>query len=394
MGYRYIVCHPLTRQRLAPPLRLVNPQWTEVVNGIGSFTAEVTIPSTSQFSDGDALQAAKDELRSAFAVGQSALYVLSEESGEYPFAGVIIQADWDRGKNSLAITAVDWSSWLYGVFLGPKLDLTGDNTYGWTNTDQLTIARGIVTYATTGGITDGRPAITLGAETSGKNRDLNITGLAFKYAGELLDTISRRSGGFEWKITAYTDNADNLPRLRFTTGFPEIGIFQSGIMLKSTLSGVGNNMNVKMPVTQSSAEQATRVWATGTNSADTLPFSADASPNLALSAVLLSEKMTNYSTVSDRATLASHARAERQFREPLLNTLNVDIPTTTLAAHSYKAGDRLRLLYSDEWLAFDLPAVRIIQRTVKPNEGVGIVECVLDLTDFEMPDVDTGVTSA
>jgi hypothetical protein len=378
VGYKYLACHPIGRQLLAPALRLEDPSWTEVANGNGTFTAQLAIPRNPL---------AREQIRAAVTPGSSAIYVQSDNDN-FPFAGPITQVD--RAGSLLKITAVCWRSWLYGVFLGPKTDLTADNLYGWTNQDQLLIARQIVGYAIAAGATDGRPPITIGTEVSGKLRDLNVKGLEFKFAGELLDTLSRRSGGFEWDLRAFTDGADGLPRVRLVLASPEISVYQTGLLLRRT-SNQGN-IRIDGDISRSVTERRTRVWTTGAS--ETLPFAQDSDAALATGGLLLSEKVTSYSTVTDRTTLSSHARAERQFLSPDLNILPVEIPDGAIDPDDYLVGDRIRLVYQDDWETLDLDAVRIIERTVSPGAGAGSVKAKLDLTDYTLPEVDSGVTTA
>lgn len=386
MGFQYLACHALSRQLLAPPLAVSEPKWTEAINSSGTFECKMAIPDTAT-----AIQILREATDPD---GDVAIYVVSDDDA-YPFAGYLVSRSVDLSEGSISITAVDWRSWLYNVLLPPKIDLTGDLLYDWTGVDQLTIAQQLVGYATAGGITDGRPSIVIGSETSGKQRDLHIKGLDFKYVGALLDTISQRSGGFEWALRAFTDT-DGLPRLRFVLGFPELGSFQTGIVLKSTENQA--NMSVEQSIESTSADRRTRVWTTG-QLLETLPYSVDSDPQLGAATRLLSETVVAYNTVIDRTTLASHARSVRDFLNPVLNFLPITIPEQSLDPKLYSAGDRFRLIYADRFSGMlDLPAVRMVERTVTPTvtptAGAGVVSAKLDLTDYQMPDVDEGVTTA
>jgi len=368
--------HPLTRQQLAPPVVIDELSWTEVVAGNGVLTGKIALPRSL---------VKRDQLRYALEPDSSAIYVKSSE-GAYVFGGVVVGQEWDPENGTIAITAVEWRGWLYSVFLGPKLDLTADLLYGWTQKDQLQIAREIVAFATAGGTVDGRPQITLGAELSGKLRDLNIRGLDFKYAGELIDTIAKRSGGFEWTIKAYDDSTDFLPRLQFVTGFPELGGLVGGMLLRRTPNG--GNFTLTSPISRSTTAMRTRVWTTG--STETLPFAVDSDPALPGANVMLREKMTAHSTVTERTTLASHARAERLFWGVKTNILSIAVLESTFGITTYPAGSRCRLAYQDQFQNIDLAAVRIIERKVTPRSGAGLVEMQLDMSDFVLPEVDTG----
>lgn len=373
---QYLVHHVLNRQQLAPPLQLDRPEWTEVVNGNGTFRGTLVLPKN---------QAQRDQLKTALEPDTGAIYAKSP-SGTFMFGGPIIDQEWKPGDRTVTVTAVSWRSWLYYVFFGPKTDLTGDNVYSVTNRDQLQIARELVALALVGGTTEGRPYITINSELSGKNRDLSVKGLDFRYYGELIDSMARRSGGFEWGVETYADNVDGMPRLRLVFGYPQRGSVVPGMLLMRTPAG--GNFSTPDTIKVSSVDRRNRVWATGNT--ETLPFAQDTDPDLAFGAKLLREKVTSYSTVQDRTTLAQHARGEREYRSVPLNLLTVDIQEKAFDFTSYRAGDRCRLVYQDDWYDIDLPAVRILDREVVPQAGAGTIRATLDLSDFELPEVDAG----
>jgi hypothetical protein len=376
MAFQYVSCHTLTRAQLAPPLQLVDVEWFDAVNDNTTFSATVTVPDNEDV---------KTALSLAVEPDQAAIYVKSTSQNSWLWGGPIIDQEWDPATRTIKFTAQDWRSWLFNVFLGPKLNLSGDNTYTWTQVDQLQIAREIVGFALAGGATDGRPAILIGSETSGKLRDLGVKGLDFKYAGELLNTISSRAGGFEWYVEVTADAA-GLPQPKLVLYYPQRGGLLPGLLLKSTPSG--GNMRVNESVKRVTTDRRTRIWTTG--STETAQFAVDSDPSFATGFTLLREKQTSYSSVKDRTTLASHARAEREFLNPELNLLSVTVLEGAVPFDSYRAGDRARLIYQDDWYDIDLPAVRIVQRKLKPLSGAGEAELLLDLTDLELPEVDAG----
>lgn len=369
------VYHPLTRQQLAPPLRLIEYSWTEIVSGNGSFTGSLSMPA-------DPVR--REQLKTALETDESAVYVRSSNGG-YAFGGVLTGKDWDPDQKVISITVPEWRSWLYGVFLEPKLDMTADRLYSWVQIDQLQIARELIAYACEGGAADGRPTIAVGAELSGRLRDLGVRGLEFKRIGELLDTMARRDGGFEWTIST-VDGADFLPSLRLNLGYPELGGSASGMYLYITPDG--QNCQIVPPVTHSSAERYSRVWATGNT--EVLPFAQDTDPAVAGGATLMRQKTTSYSSVQDRSTLSSHARAERRFYGEKIHLIRLRVPEASFDVTSYPAGTRCRFQYKDEMHEMDLPYARIVERKVSPANGAGSVELTLDLSDYEVPEVDSG----
>lgn len=371
--YEYMSCHPLQRNLLAR-LTCQKVEWVETVGGNGTLNADISLPRNP---------AVIAQLRAALEPDEAAFYVRDAE-GNYPFGGPIIEADWWSDSRVVKVTAQSWRAWMYNVFLAPKVDLSGDNTYGWTNKDQLQIARELAVKATIGGTADGRPAIAVeGASASGVMRDLNLKGLDFKYVGEALDSIAQRDRGFDWDILV-RGGSDGLPELAFASYFPERGSLISTILLKNTPGGA--NFEVKDKIDRSAAERRTRVWTTG--STETPQYAVDSDPELEDGYTLLRETHSNYSTVVERTTLASHARAERSFRSPKLHTLPLQVKMQEVDVTAFSVGDRVRLLYRDEWVTLDLASVRVIERKMMPTEETGLVDVVLDLNDTELPEID------
>lgn len=373
--YQYLSCHPVSRTQLAPALNLSSVQWIETRNGNGSLTATITLPDNPQ---------ARSQLRPALEPDEAAVYVRAS-NGTYPFGGVIVEQelDWSKGVGSIVVQ--EWRAWLYSTFLRPKTDLSDDVIYSWTAKDQLQIARDIVSYATAGGAGDGCPQISFGTLLSGKLRDLNVKGTQFKYAGELLDSLAQRDNGFEWGIDI-VDGADRLPSLRLALDYPERGGKIDGLIFMQTQSAA--NIRPVGQIRRSSAERATRQWTTGAAENNASAFAVDSDPALPDGYTLLRERVSSYNSVTDRTTLASHAVSEREFRNPKINVLDVEVTLTSpMDINSYRAGDRGRLVLRNGWYDVDLPSVRILSREINPLAGKVVLS--LDLEDYELPEADT-----
>lgn len=371
--YKFMSCHSITRQFLGR-LRFQSVSWTDTLNGASTLTGVIAVPR-------DSIQI--NLLKNSTELDDTAIYVRNNLN-KLVFGGIIYNRTWDPDNHTLSLSAIDFRSWLTtDAFLGPKVDLSGDNTYSWTNKDQLQIAREIVGYATLG---SGRPVINVGTETSGRLRQLNVKGLDFKYAGELLDTMSRRSDGFEWAIEPYLSQTDGLPSLKLVTYYPEKSTLLSSVFFRKAPQQ-GNLRSVR-PVSEDSSQRKNRIWTTGDSTRATQEFAVDYDPSIDGGFTLLKERVTNYSTVTERTTLASHATAELEFRKLKNNSLIAVTDINTPSVNTYSVGDRSRLIYQDDWYDFDLPAARITQRTIKPYDNGGEVELTFSLSDYELPEAD------
>lgn len=378
MSFQYIPFHPLTRAQLHAPLLMSDVSWSEVVQGSGTFTGKIARPT-----DPDA----RELLRAATIPDSSAIYVRDPETASWVWGGVINSRRWDPETGTIKIDAIQWRTWLYRVFLGPKTDLSADSIYSWTSTDQLDIARGIVSYATAAGVADGRPSILLGSETSGRLRDLTVRGSEFRYAGDSLDSIANRAGGFEWDLIPVSAS-DGLPQPKLALYYPERGGILSGIAFEHTPRGGNCRLAPGQVIEESTVDRRTRVWTTG--SPESLPFAQDSDPDLPTGFILLKESVDSFSEVTIRTTLASYARAERAALNPQTHFITILCSETNPPITSYGIGDRPRFIYQDGWYDIDLDQVRIAGRTVRPREGGGDVEIVLDISDTEAAQVDAG----
>jgi hypothetical protein len=369
--------HATTGVQLHSSLPFRDESWSWIVRGNGSFSGKITIPQDPQ---------AREQIREATEKKVAAIYVRDRSNSSWPWGGPVLSRQWDPDNRVITVTAVDWRTWFFWVFLAPLENLTGDVLYSWTQVDQLQIARDICNLVTAGGSPAGRPTI-LAADTimSGILRDLNVQGLSFKRPGDLLNTMSNRDRGFEWGIDIRAD-AFNRPAPHFSTYYPQQGASVQGLLLKATPDGA--NLLKYGPVDENGADQRERQWTTGAGQPPDIPFAQDTDPNIG--GVLMREDVSNYSSVTERTTLASHARAERRFYSQGTNTLAVEVSLDNPDVSSYAIGDRGRLLIQDDWTDWDLPAVRIVEKKVDPQNLKASL--TLDLADYTLPEVDTGGT--
>jgi hypothetical protein len=313
-----------------------------------------------------------------------ALYVVSA-GNVFWWGGVIKSRPWDPSNRLRAVTATSWKGWLGTRIIGPNaaVNPVTDVVYGYTATDQLAIARAIITAATAD---TGCPAISIGTETSGVLRDLNWLGSDFRYAADLIDSMASRAGGFDWEIQPSINAVTGLPVLTFVPYYPQRGNQSVALTFRKTPNG--GNIIVDSPIDESSTERRTRVWTTGKGTPPDRKMAYDEDPDVDAGLALLTETVTNYSSVDTVATLATNARAERTFRGVPTNTMQIKALFADLDPTLYDTGDRIQLIYSDEGLSLNLPSVRIIDRALNPfpSDGAPYATITLDLSDTELPD--------
>jgi hypothetical protein len=263
-----------------------------------------------------------------------------------------------------------------------------DIVYGYTNVEQLTIARDIVVKATA---TSGTPIIHVGSEVSGYPRDLNFRGTDFTYAGDQIDSMAQRSSGFEWTIEPRNAGQLGHVDLWLVLYYPQRGSSTPSIVLRKTPDG--GNMSVESAIENTAADRRSRVWATGTGQPPSQVMAYDEDPGVADGLSLLRETMTNYSTVSSTSRLADHAQQERQSRAVPTNFMSVRVyfpsgGTTGIDPEKYGVGDRVRLIYTDAFFDMDLPAARITERSLHFfGSAADSAVLTVDLADVQLPDV-------
>lgn len=373
--YRFISCHPVSGALLHSNLNLIDAKWNWVVGGNGQLTAKITVPE--EFGPREVIRAATNKW-------QSAIYVKTQDNA-YPWGGPVVQRKWNRRSGQLEITCMEWRAWPYGVIMGPNTDT--DQFYAYSNVEQLSIARSLFQTATSSGAAGGNPTITYDStQTSGKNRDLHFYGSQMNRLGPVVDTMANRDGGFEWTLAPRPDTSTGLPKLHLYNYFPERGSVVAGLHFKSTPKGSNCEPG---DIVEDASQEYNKFWATGAGQPPDQLFSYDTDPVLSSGLLLRLDGSASYSTVVERPTLTSHARRARRFYASGVQTVPVTHNFVQINPDSYGVGDRGRLQLRDRFVDIDENTVRVVSKEIDTS-GAGEVRLVLDLTDFTLPEVDTG----
>jgi hypothetical protein len=364
--FTYLV-HDLLTRELITTLDLTGVSFSDPLTGAGQLGATLVVDPDADFNT----------LRRAVDLDRAAIYVVSGRQILWP--GVIISAPYDHSAGTISLTAVQMSSWL-----ADRLHGTGTTATKWTAKDQLQIARELVTYAQTG---VGCPKIKVGAETSGVNRDLTIDAQSFVAVDGLIDGMAKATNGFDWSISARYAAADGLPELYLGLYYPERKSGASGTLFFSNDSKGGNIQSFTWP--NDASQRKTKVWALGDGDVPKMMTASDTDPEVLAGRRLLREKTTSYTGkgITKAATLASNARAERLALSDTVGTATIDLTIDDPNVASYVVGDRARIRLQDMWLDVDLPAVRIIDRSIHDEDRsqTAQVTLTLDVSDYDLP---------
>ena len=379
--YRFEARHPVSGLLLDGNLRLVGPKWSRLVADNGAMTATVAVPDPKNQAIGGPVRIAR--LRASVAPLAAAWYVKNADTGQYVWGGPVISSSWDPGSQSLAVQAVEWRSWFYKVPLIPDAATGRDVPYSWAATDQISIARQIAALVLA---EQASPHHLMPAYTaSGKLRDFSVYGSELKSAGDLIDSLAQREGGFEWSVEIVADEFGE-PRPAFTTWYPRRGSSAAALSLRSDTESKKSNLMSYGPVEDSGDEKYSRFWATGAGQAPDVVLASDSDPGMSGGAILRIEGSAAYTSVTQRGTVAEYARANRLFYAQGAQTMTVKIPIvapTLPDIDSWNVGDRAALHIRDRWVDVDLPAVRVLSREIDPTEGSAML--LLDLSDGELP---------
>lgn len=378
--YRFISCHATQRMVLDSNMRFDTPAWSWAVDGNGSLTASMAIPNNTKVIE---------RVRAATEPLVAAIYVQKRSNGSYTWGGPVIKRSWFPGLSQLSITCMEWRSWAYNIQHQPNTNsdvlFTASPPSG---EDQLSLARRVFAAGhgngTGGG--NGCPPYTTDSNLSGKARELNYYATQGKRVGELLDTMSNRDGGFEWTLEPRQDGTDGLPRLHFSTAYPERGAFQPGLTFKATPGG----SNFKPDAIEVDGASAfNQFLATGSGTPPDMLFAKDMAQGLASNSTLRMDGSASYNTVVDRVTLAAHARKAIQFYAAGVQLVKGTHTFGEIDPDSYSVGDRGSVLIRDRFLELSAPAARVIEKSIS-LAGAGSVTFVLDMNDATLPEVDAG----
>lgn len=241
----------------------------------------------------------------------------------------------DSQKNTLTIVGTELWGYLHHRFLS--------QSYNFAQVDQLDIARTLLKtefsrYNGGGGIALDVDA--LGTSPTGRLRDRTYD--PYRDLGQMIEELSNVIDGFDFKLLCYRDSNDAIRR-RFLTGYPRLGSSTGGLIF--TYPGNIQSFNWS----KEGSRSANGITATSdTSSTSTLMAQAVVDLDQLTAGYALLEAITQYSGITDDATLLGHAQADLA-----LMKLPVEIPTIKVRSDmmptlgSYYLGDDVRLQIAD-----------------------------------------------
>lgn len=265
----------------------------------------------------------------------------------------------DRGRYTCPIRASGLESY-YREHHQLRTDLT------YTGTDQLAIARALIAY------TASRPGGDLGLEVdtgqlSGVLRDRTYSRYDQPYIGQLLDQLASVEDGFEWRIQTYADSSGTRHRA-LRLGYPKLTAGSADLPLKMPGAIVGYSLPRDATV-QANCWQSRGATSNSDQASSSVPLMSALleTPDDIADGWPLLDGSSDYSTVTDQATLDSHAAADlaRVVRPVVIPSVAI----RTDAVTQPQLGSHVLLKIRDIWYPNTLTArYRVVGLRCRPAE--------------------------
>lgn len=341
--------------RVLEDIDLKGVQFNSVLNGVGDLTADLPVPESKRGL----------LLDDATLPGRTGLYVLRDDLPVW--GGVIWQRDWDEQEAKFRLSCGSWESYAYHVVQ------TANKTY--TNVDQLTIARALLTDSTAAIQTESGiepPAVA----TSGMLRVRNMFSYERKTVGLELEQLSGLENGFDYRVESYIKVDGSFGR-RYLFGYPRLG-------RTATLTPSDNSLTFDYPgnlapfkLTEDAEAGAWRVYATGAgDAAATLLAQAEDTAFPTAGWPRLDAVYSN-TDVSVLATLQAHANEQLKQLKPPIDSWTFQLARDSdISLKDVTLGDSAVFrLSSRRWPTAKVMIRRIAEIRVKPPES-GALEIV------------------
>lgn len=360
----------LTQQRLGT-LPMTKFGFNDPLDKPGSFSAVIPI----------GIDANVQQIRRLTKKDAVAVYIQDDDT--YLWGGPISSHPvWNPSSSTITISAAKWRSYLYSLYY--------PNGYrsGATLLDQFAIMSDMLNKAMVGKGTQtyGLPKIVNTGDLSGFQRK-NVLYQNFANVGDSMDAFSNRDNGFEWDLLVRGNSRDGTPEIYLQKWKGERGYGDNlALSYAADPQASGRAGNILSYAPEPSGYSTNRVWAIGAGQAPDQSWSMDEDPALVDGFMMLRESTRSFSQTTDPATLFEYARGDRLSKQAELGGMSVDIDPDSYRLKDYSTGARTRLAIKDAWYDLDLPAVRIVDRTVNWDNKEGWdITLSLDLDDSEEP---------
>lgn len=282
-------------------LDLVGVTYSSNLSGIGEFSGSISINrDTLSFQveqggdSGPNVEADRTyptfNIREVTTPGRFGLYIM--RNGVPVWGGFIWTRRYDSGDNggTLTLSGKTFESYFYHRFQR--------QTMYWAETDQLDIARWLVT-------SNGSAAalsIEVDTATSPRYRERTMFGYEFKTTGEELEQLANLIDGFDWNVIVGLDS-DQKPTRKLTFYYPEAGVRRDKTTLQFEYPGVIKNFTM----TDDAESGGNYIWAIGAGEGSEMLFESASDYGQLSAGWPVLEASRSHKSVLKPSTLRDHA---------------------------------------------------------------------------------------
>ncbi|WP_328620815.1 hypothetical protein [Streptomyces sp. NBC_00354] len=348
-AYRVILCDLRTDQVL-DILPVSDVSLDDYIGKIGTASATVPLPNRQLAA----------RARAALETGRTAMWI--ERGREIWWGGIPWTADLtsnERGRLGLRIQAAGWASYLdHRAIL---------HTQQATAVDQFDIVRGLLAYSAE--LAGGDIGIEWDDEQlSGTLRDRTYRRYDQPRIREVIDQLGSTEGGFEWRIASHRDPTSGRRIKQLQLGAPVIRTGETEIVLDHP----GPILSYGWPI---DATVRANTWQSR-GASDNRNQTAESLP--LMTELLVDEQQlaagwprldgtSDYSTVTEPATLAAHARADLAAATDPRPIPEVTVALDRVPLSPALLGATVRVRIRDDWWAEGLDRrYRVVGLVVNP----------------------------
>ena len=348
--YRYLFADLISNQVLAE-LPVTNVNFTQQLNSAGTFSASILIS--------DKVETQLNIINST-TPSRTAIYV--DRDGVLVWGGIIWSRDYDATSQHLTVNAQEFESYF------SRRRITATTVF--TNTDQLAIARSLITTAQSA--IGGNINVQTGSETSGVLVNRIFYGYELKGVYQALLDLSQSTQGFDFNIqVAY--NTVKQPTKTLVLGYPMSGTRWSATNPAAPVFEFPSANIIEYQYSEDGSLTANTFTVFGAGSNEGQIQAVATRPDLISAGWPLLEDVANYSDLTDSSLLSNIATGRLNASvTPPVSLKIVAPPYVAPTLGTYNIGDDIRVRILDDRFPNGLDAVyRLIGLNVTPGETLG-----------------------
>lgn len=290
-----------------------------------------------------------------------------------------------RSGAQVTVPLMDWRGWFNRAPIRPNPNGTRRNYIkGGGGLEQTQIMTDLAKLALD---TKGAPRMVVdSAPVTGIKREITALMLD-RSIGEHLTSMQELDSGCEWwtYITWDGDETSNRILPHFAVAWPERFQRPQPVRLEYRIGQGGSAHDYSWPQGQ---DTPTRVWAVGDGQPPDQVYTSDQYPGVTDGTEVAWESIIGpLAGVGKKRAAFDAAYAELQRSRGNSGEAEFSVLDESIPFGEIVTGDRARIVLSDGWVDVDVPAARIVSRTLSGGKGQPFLQrLTLDLADDGYPD--------